>query len=259
MTRLPLLVLLLVPGIAPAQSPFDGTWLIDSESFHPPEEAAEFLLAGGTLRCSGCLANVSIKADGRDHGIPESAYWNTASVRSVDANTVEITTKKNGKNFYTETDIVSDDGKELTQLVRDTTETEAVTTTVHFRRTGKGPAGSHNISGRWRAFKVEKSLNSRIIKYKCTPEGFSAVTPLGEKYDAKFDGKFVVTDDDPGQTMVAVKRTDERTVETTIKRGEQIVGGSRLTVSPDGQTLYFVNHDANGKQTASGVMHKQPN
>ena len=49
-----------------------------------------------------------------------------------------------------------------------------------------------------------------------------------------------------------------RAVKTTIKYGDQIAGGSRLTVSADGQTLYFVLHDANGKQTGSVVMHEQP-
>jgi hypothetical protein len=64
--------------------------------------------------------------------------------------------------------------------VRDTTEAEAVTTTIHFHRMKMGPAGAHAISGRWRAYRIEKSPNSLIIKYKCTAEGFSAEAPLGE-------------------------------------------------------------------------------
>lgn len=258
MPKLPLLILLVTPGIAIAQSPFDGTWRIDPAPFKVPEAPAEFMLVNGMFRCQGCLAVAAIKADGRDHSIPDSAYWNAASVRSLDARTVEIKAKKNGKTYYTETDTLSADGKELTQLVRDTTEAEAVTTTTSFHRIDKGPSGAHAISGSWRAYKVEKSPNSLIIRYKCTAEGFSAETPLGEKYDAKFDGKFVLTEDDPGQTMVAVRRINERTVETTIKRGDQIAGGSRLTVSADGRTLYGVYFDASGKQTSSVVMHKQP-
>lgn len=73
-----------------------------------------------------------MKADGQERNIPDSIYWNTASVHPLDARTVEITTKKNGQNLYTETDTVSADGKELTQLVRDTTEAEAVTTAITF-------------------------------------------------------------------------------------------------------------------------------
>jgi hypothetical protein len=257
MRKLSLLFLLVTPGTAIAQSPFDGTWRIDPASFHPPKEPAEFLLANGMFRCTGCLANVSVEADGRDRRISESLYWNTASVRSVDDHTVEIRTTKDGKNFYTETDSLSGDGNELMQQLRDTTEAEAVTTTVRFHRIKAGPAGSHAISGSWRAYRIERSPNSLIIKYKCVAEGFSAETPLGEKYDAKFDGKFVLTEDDPGQTMVAVKRIDDRTVETTIKRRNEIAGSSRLTVSPDGQTLRGFYYDASGKQTGTVVMHKQ--
>ena len=257
MTRYLLLILLrtVTPGIMFAQSPFDGTWLIDPVSFHPPKTPLAFLLAEGLFRCTGCLANVSMKADGQERSIPDSIYWNTASVHPLDARTVEITTKKNGQNLYTETDTVSADERELTQLVRDTTEAEAVTTAIHFHRIKKGPAGAHAISGRWR-YKIEKSPNSLIIKYKCTAEGFSAETPLGEKYDAKFDGKFVLTEDDPGQAMVAVKRIDERTVEVTMKRGEAIAGSSRLSVSPDGKALYGVFFDAQGKRSGTVVMHK---
>jgi hypothetical protein len=258
MPKLLLLILLAAPGIAIAQSPFDGAWRIDPASFKVPEAPTQFLLANGVFQCQGCLAVAAIKADGRHHPIPDSAYWNAASVRSLDARTVEIKAKKNGRTYYTETDTVSADGEELTQLVRDTTEAEAVTTATSFHRIGKGPFGAHAISGSWRAYKVEKSPNSLIIRYKCTAEGFSAETPLGEKYDAKFDGKFVLTEDDPGQTMVAVKRINERTVETAIKRGDRIAGGSRLTVSADGQTLSGVFFDPSGKQTGAVVMHKQP-
>jgi hypothetical protein len=232
--------------------------MIDPASFQPPDKPAEFVLASGVFRCNGCLANVSIKTDGKEHSIPDSVYWNTASIRTVGDRVVEITTKKNGRNFYTETDTLSADGNELTQVVRDTTEAEAVTTETRFRRINRGPVGSQAISGLWRAYKIEKSPNSLVIKYKCTALGFSAETPLGEKYDAKFDGKFVLTEDDPGRTMVAVKRIDERTVETTVKRGDRVEGGSRLTVSPDGLTLRGIYYDRSGKQTGSVVMRKQP-
>ena len=251
-------LLLLTPWSAFAQSPFDGTWRIDPASLQVPPAPAEYLLAGGRFQCTGCTGNLSIQADGRDHRIPDSAYWNSASVRSLDASTVQIRTKKDGKTFYTETDTLSADSNELTQLVQDTTEAEVVTTETRFHRIGKGPAGAHRISGSWRAYLVVRSENSLLISYKCTAEGFGAETPLGERYYAKFDGKFVPVEDDPGQTMVAAKRIDERTIETTTKRGERITGGARLTVRPDNQTLDFVNRDASGRQTGSVIMRKQP-
>jgi len=250
--------LLLMPVVAGAQSPFDGTWVIDPVSFKPPEVPAEFFLANGTFRCTGCTGDISIKADGQSHSIPDAIYWNAASVRAVDSHTIEITTNKNGRVFYAETDTVSPDNNEMIQLVKDTTEAEAVTTETRFHRVKNGPVRAHAVSGSWRAYKVDRSRNSLIIKYKCTLESFSAETPLGEKYEAKFDGKFVLTEDDPGHTMVAVKRIDDRTVETTIKRGNQIAGSSRLAVSTDGQALQGIFYDAQGKQTGSILMHKQP-
>jgi hypothetical protein len=252
------LLLLFIPLPANAQSPFDGTWRIDQTSLQLPAAPARFLLLQGAFECSGCLGDVSAKADGRSHKIPDSAYWNAATVRVINRRCVRITTHKDGKIFYAETDTLSPDGNDLIQFVQDTTEAEAVTTTVRFHRIEKAPPGAHQISGSWQAYKIEKSPNSLIISYKCTKEGFSAETPLGEKYQAKFDGEFVQVEDDPGQTMVAVKRIDERTVETTIKRAGQIAGGSRLTVSVDGQTLCFLHRDASGKQTGSVVMHRQP-
>lgn len=252
-----LLLLLLAAALAAAQSPFDGTWLIDPHSFELPKEPIKFLLEKGWFYCAGCTGNISTQADGQERRIPESSYWDMATVRVADERTVEIITKKNGKVLYAETEIVSPDGNELTQIVRDTTEAETVTTETHLRRIKKGPRGAHLVSGSWRAFKADKSRNALIITYRCTADGFSAETPLGEKYDAKFDGKFVLTKDDPGETMVAVKRIDERTVETTIKRGEEIVGSSRLAVSSDGQTLHAVFYSKSGKQTSSLVMKKQ--
>jgi hypothetical protein len=96
MTRYLLLTLSLAVklGIMFAQSPFDGTWLIDPVAFHPPKTPLAFLLAEGLFRCTGCLASVSMKADGQERSIPDSVYWNTASVHPLDARTVEITTKK---------------------------------------------------------------------------------------------------------------------------------------------------------------------
>ena len=67
-----------------------------------------------------------IKADGADQKVPATAYWDTVSVRIADDRIVEIISKKAGKPMYTETDTVSADGNTLTQVMKDTTEAEAV-------------------------------------------------------------------------------------------------------------------------------------
>jgi len=88
-----------------------------------------------------------------------------------------------------------------------------------------------------------------LIKYTCTKDSFSAETPLGERYTAKFDGQFYPVEDDPGHTMVSAKLLDARTVELTSKRNGKIVSVSRLSVAPDGNSIHavFENKESGGK------------
>jgi hypothetical protein len=253
-----LTAMLFMAGRLCAQSPFDGTWMIDSDSMTVPEKPAVYLISKGMIRGVGCAGNVEIKADGDDQKIPTGSYWDTASARVVDGSTVEIICKKAGKPMYTETDTVSPDGNMLTQMVKDTTEAEAVTIETFSRRVEKGPDEAHAVSGSWRAYKVKRSKNGSIIKYKCTADGFSAETPLGEKFDAKFDGKFYPVEDDPGHTMVSLKLINANTVEQTGKRGGKIVSVMRLTVSPDGKSIHGVWESKEGNASDAFDMRKQP-
>jgi len=253
-----LIAMLFMAGRLCAQSPFDGTWMIDSDSMTVPEKPAVYLISKGMIRGVGCAGNVEIKADGDDQKIPTGSYWDTASARVVDGSTVEIICKKAGKPMYTETDTVSPDGNMLTQMVKDTTEAEAVTIETFSRRVEKGPDEAHPVSGSWRAYKVKRSKNGSIIKYKCTADGFSAETPLGEKFDAKFDGKFYPVEDDPGHTMVSLKLINANTVEQTGKRGGKIVSVMRLTVSPDGKSIHGVWQSKEGNASDAFDMRKQP-
>jgi hypothetical protein len=257
MKGLPILVILWA-GTSFAQSPFDGTWMIDSDSLTVPGKPAVYLISKGMIHCIGCTGNVEIKADGEDQKIPKGSYWDTASARIVDGSTVEIICKKAGKPMYTETDTVSPDGNMLTQMVKDTTEAEAVTIETLSRRVEKGPDGAHAVSGSWRAYKVKRSKNGSVIKYKCTADGFSAETPLGEKFDAKFDGKFYPVEDDPGHTMVSLKLINANTVEQTGKRDGKIINVMRLTVSADGNSIHGVRENKEDNTSGSFDMRKQP-
>src|SRR5216684_7383435 len=195
-----LAILLLLSPTLFGQSPFDGTWITT-----PPlqQKPAMYMLAKGVFRCSGCMADMEVKADGDDHKVAGTAYWDTLNVQMVDAHTVVIIAKKAGKTMLTEVDAISPDGSTLTQVVKDTTEAETVTIETRNRRIEKGPNGSHAISGSWRAYKTNRSRNGSIIKYKCTADGFIAETPLGEGFNARFDGKDYPVKDDHGRTMVS--------------------------------------------------------
>ena len=251
-----LIAMLFMAGGLCAQSPFDGTWVINSDSVQLSEKPEVYVLSEGTF-C--CLPSVSkVKADGHDHKVAASAYADSESVRVVDAHTVEVITKKDGRIMYTETYAVSADANTLTKMSKDTTEAEAVMVETVYQRVDKGPADSHAISGSWRAHKLKRSKNGSIIKYKCTADGFSAETSLGEKFDAKFDGKYYPVEDDPGHTMVSLKLVNTNTVEQTGERDGKIVSVMRLTVSPDGKSIHAVFENKEGNTTSTVEMQKQP-
>jgi hypothetical protein len=247
------LLTLLLSLQSASPSPFDGTWIIDSAATQLPGKPIVFLLADGMFGPPG----QQIKADGTDQKVPETGYWDTMSVRIVDDHTVEIVSKKAAKVMFTEVDTVSADGKTLTQVVKDTTEAQAVTTETVSKRVGKGPDGSHVLAGSWQPYKVNRSSNGSIITYRCTPGGFSARTPLGEGFEAKFDGNFYPVEDDPAHTMVMLKLLDPNTVEQTAKRDGKIIAVLRLTVAPDGKTIHSTYENKQNNTITRSEMRKQ--
>lgn len=246
----PIIVPLLLVASSVGQSPFDGTWRNKGVE-HVPENPASYSLTGETFRCSCAIGDIETKADGNDHKTPETAYWDTLNMQAVDPHTVVLTAKKAGRTMFTEIDSVSADGNTLTQIVKDTTEAETVTIETKSHRLETGPAGSPAISGTWKAFKSSRSLNGSLIKYTCTKDSFSAETPLGERYTAKFDGNFYPVGDDPGHTMVSARMLDAHTVELTSKRNSEIVSVSRLSVAADGNSIHAVfENTKSGSKTA---------
>jgi hypothetical protein len=243
-----IVVLCLFGGLSAGQSPFDGTWL--SKAGEQLSQAPfAYSLTHGRFRCSCAIGNLDVKPDGSDHKTVETAYWDTLNVQAVDAHTVVIIAKKAGRTMFAEIDSVSEDGNTLTQIVKDTTEAETVTIETRSHRVEKGPAGDHTISGAWKEFGASRSRNGSIIKYTCTKDSFSAESPLGERYTAKFDGTFYPVEDDPGHSMVSARLIDARTVELTSQRDGKVVSVSRLSVAPDGMTIHaiFENKEAGSK------------
>ena len=251
-----LLFLPLFPSVSRSQSPFDGTWVVDTSKNEnlADEKPTTFLLSDGVFRSGDKV----LKANGRDQKVPATGYWDTVSVRIVDDHTVEVTSKKAGNPMFTETDTVSPDGSTLTQVVKDTTEAEAVIFENVYTRVRPAPPSAHVLSGTWKVFKQSRSENSTIITYTCTSQGFSAETPLGERFDAKFDGKFYLIEDDPAHTMVSVKLINPYTVEQTNKRDGKVVFVVRLEITPDGKTIHASSESKADGSVKTWELHKKP-
>ena len=244
-----------VQAISP--SPFDGAWIVD-ETVWLPKQPQEFSLSKGLFRFPLYTGNETIKADGEDHKVPETSYWDTVRVRVVSAQTVEIVSKKAGKTMFAETDTVSADGETLTQVVTDTTEAQPIVAEIVSKRMGKVPAESHVLSGLWRAYKIKRSKIGSIITYQCTAEGFRGMTPLGEGFNAKFDENDYPVEDDPAHTSVRAKRLSPLSVQLTFKRNAKVFEILHLTVAADGKSIHVVNENTECHTSSSYDMQRQP-
>jgi hypothetical protein len=253
-----LAILLLMPAALWAQSAFDGTWVQDVGSTQFSKKPHTYVLDKGMYTCSTCVPKISVKADGEDHTVSGSKYFNTAAVRVVDSNTGEEVDKKDGKTMYKDTFTVSDDGKKLTNKWEDDSEEKPVTGEMIYSRISKGPAGSHAISGSWRAEKAENvSSSGTRFTFQGTTDGLKFSDNNGVTWDAKFDGKYAAEQGDPGNSMMSLKKVNAHSLEYTEKRDGKIVTTGQVTVSADGKKMTVVATDHERNATSTTKLNKE--
>jgi hypothetical protein len=235
-----LVAALLMPAMAMAQSPFDGTWKFDLTTAKLPEKPDVFLLQDGMYHCKTCAPTVDVKADGQDQKVSGNPYLDTISIRVVDDRAIAETDKKNGKTVGTSKTWVSADGSTLLFEFSDSSATsgDPVTGKGQETRVAKGPAGSHAISGSWKAAKMDTlSDNALKITYKVEGDSLNMSNLTGQSYTAKLDGTEAPYKGDPGTTSVSVKKVDKNTLEETDKREGKVISVAHIMVSADGKTL----------------------
>ena len=180
----------LIPALALAQSPFDGTWRVVPGSDQLPTKPDVYLLQGGTYHCPTCDPPLAIEADGKGHKISAPCY-DSVSVKVVDSRTTEETDKRNGKTVGTSKMTVSSDGKTATV---DSTEMcnakgDVITLKKSMERVAQGPEGAHAVSGSWRTTKyLNMSENALVFTMKLEGDTFYFADPTGQSYTAKLDG-----------------------------------------------------------------------
>ncbi len=241
-----LFVSLLTPGLAMAQSTFDGAWKVDLKTAQFPTKPDVFLLQDGMYHCKSCVPPIDIKADGQDQKVTGYPYFDTMSIKVVDDRTIEGTNKKNGKTVGTGKTWVSADGNTLKFEFTDSSATNAdpVTGKGENTRVAKGPAGSHAVSGSWRTVKMESvSDNGLMFTYKVEGDSLTMSNRTGQSYTAKLDGTEAPYKGDPGTTSVSVKRLEKNTIEETDKRDGKVIIVSRMTIAADGKTMTIVVDD----------------
>jgi len=187
-------------------------------------------------------------------------YFDTAVVKVIDAHTVAETHKKDGKTVTTVAFNVSPDGGKVIVDISDSSASSGAPSVMKFEdtRVSKGPAGSHAISGSWRATKlISASDNGLLTTYALSGSTLKMTNPLGQSFEAPLDGTDAPFKGDPGQTSVSMKKVDDRTIDETDKRDGKVIATARLAVSADGQTMTVSWKDTLRGSSGSFVQVKQ--
>jgi hypothetical protein len=226
MKKLSLVVLpivFLMPVLTMAQSDFDGTWKIDLTKTQMPDKPDVLLLQSGNYQCKTCVPVINVKADGEDHRVTGSPYYDTISIKVLGDQGIERIEKQNGKTVATSKMTVSPDGATATVEFTDSSNanSEPVTWKETVSRLGKAkrPAGSHAVSGSWRISKiVSVSDNGLALTFKVDGESLTMTTPAGQSYSAKLDGTDAPYKGNSGINGVSVMRLTKGTIVRQTRR-----------------------------------------
>jgi hypothetical protein len=254
-------VLALAPVIvlASTPSPFDGTWKSKLDAAQFSRKPDTFTIVKGTYSCATCVPAIEVKANGKDQAVTGHDYYDTISVKVLNKASFKTVRKKAGKIAYEDAYEVSGDGSSLDLKFSDLSGTEPATGEILLKRIAPAPAGTHAASGSWQYDKIKAmSDNGATYKYTATPNGLTMNTMTGQSYEAKFDGKEVPIKGDPGQTIVSLQKIGPRDVEETYKRNGKVVDIADVTISTDGKTMTYVDHDMQHQRTDTYVLEKQP-
>jgi len=249
-------VLLLLPLLAPAQSQFDGTWKIDTNSVQLPKKPDVFLLQNGMYECKSCVPPISIKADGTDQKVTGYPYFDTMSMKVIDDHNVEGRTKRDGKVVGTEKDSISADGDTLHVSWTDSGQPSGGTQSGLYtsKRVAKGPAGANLLSGSWRGEKAEASADALTWTYKVNGNELTMTNGIGQSYTAKLDGTEAPYKGDPQKATVSLKMLGKKTLEETTKLEGKIVRISKMKVASDGKSMKIVEDDKHGHKLSVTAM-----
>ena len=236
-------------------SALSGTWKTDKASVKFAGKPDEFSLKDGTYNCTTCIPPLTTAADGQFHAVTGRPYADEMSVKAVDDKTIEIHSKKGGKEVSSLTMTLSADGNTLTRKFHDATVNPAIDGASTSSRSGPAPAGAHAVSGQWTPNQVaeysDDALNA-TYKVEGNKVGWSG---QGQSYEAEIGGPAVPVTGDIGGTTVQVTN-EAGGLKETFTRDGKIVNETVSTVSADGKSLTWVSSDPRDGSSVTGTANK---
>jgi hypothetical protein len=189
------------------------------------------------LTVSGSLPDgmsYQFKMDGKDYpdGLGDTASW-----KSIGANTWQTTWKLNGRVLTTDSLMLGTDGKSLTVNSKGTKPNgDAIDDTTTFQRVSGGPG----LAGKWQTRNV-KSSSPAVVEFASSGSDRLSfrLVDMGLACDSKLDGKdYPCTGPTlpPGWT-VAMNKAEARSLDLLVKKDGKPFFKVTYTVAADGKSM----------------------
>ena len=232
----------------------NGSWKLDVNSVQFAGKPDEYVIQNGIYTCKSCTPEYSVAADGAYHPL-KMPYFDSDSVRIVDAHRVIESSKKGSKPVRVTTTTVSEDGSTSTMQFSDTSRPGSpVEGVVVKTRVGPSPAGAHAISGQWKPSRL-KSFNDGTFTSKVSGGIFQWSSPDGTSYEAKIGDGDTPLKGDIADTWVSVAKVGDNSYQITFRRGGKVVGVNTMTVGANGK-LNGVNENKENRSFTRWVAYR---
>jgi hypothetical protein len=252
----------LLPGIALlfssatfAESPFDGTWSLNTSKSQLAGDTFSYADAGnGMLKFTDSDQTYTFKPDGSSFSTPMGAE---RTVLKTGDDSYTATSKKGALLLRTTTIKVSSDGKTLTEESKGTKPNgDTFDDTSTYVRTSPGTG----LIGGWKSTKVKlSSPNSLTIQTDAANGVTLILSAVKATCQAKWDGK-----DSPatGPTVsdgitLALSKTGTSGFKLVEKSKDKVIMIAHYRVSPDGKTMTTKGTNGQGTEPFTQVWDKQ--
>lgn len=219
-----------------AADPRLGVWKLISaqSSLDPPRKLTITAQPPGVhVVVSSPRIEFSASWDGREYPVQNVPTFNQVALRRLGKYQAELTEKKDGTVVATVRDRISKDRNELSITTIQAGHADQIEV---LKRSGGVQDAANPFVGEWTEDLSQTRLQQGLL-LKIEPDGKDGVHFSGEfSYTARFDGKEYFLKDSRNDS-VTLALIDARTVDSTYRRGDQVVEKDHWVVSTDGHQM----------------------
>jgi hypothetical protein len=214
---------------------FVGSWKLDTSRTKLGSTMISYEHAGDRLRVTSPRGTYTFKIDGTEY--PTMVSGERVSWKQVDKNTIESTTKRNGKVEVVTTRVFSTDAKTIS--VTTNISGDRLSTFRSRMERQAGTSSGNPLIGTWKQTRESSSGESATLAYTAVPGGLKVRYdgPMADEYTLIFDGKEHPGGTGTPNTNVTARKINDRSLEERWTRDGKVFSTSTITISTDGQEL----------------------